>query len=134
MIPLFLPHWAMVLKSMVGNEAGSIELAGGGVITDALNTGKGHLFVQTVRALSTGYIVDIIGSKKFETAGALNSDKFVADKVKALVGEKIGDVHHREQGQKLWRCPVPEEFGYDAPNVMRHWELWAAPAKRRWQP
>ena len=71
-------------------ESGNIEVAGGGLITDAFTLARIDDSVRILGALTTGYYVDITVSKKFEQETHLTPTSPLADKVKALVGKKIG--------------------------------------------
>ena len=70
-------------------ESGSVEVAGG-LITDAFSISKVDPSVRLLAALTTGYYVDVTVSKKFEQETGLTEASSLADKVKALVGKKIG--------------------------------------------
>ena len=71
-------------------ESRTIEVAGGSVITDAFTLSRVDWRVRLLGVLSAGYIVDIIVSKKFEQQAHLTVTSSLSDKVKALVGKKIG--------------------------------------------
>ncbi len=78
-------------KMTAAIESDAIELAGGGIITDAFTLSRVDNQVKLIGALTTGYFVDVIVSKKFEQQAHLNLTSSLADKVHALVGKKIGD-------------------------------------------
>jgi NitT/TauT family transport system substrate-binding protein len=72
-------------------ESDNAELAGGGILTDAFTLSRVDANVKLLGALTTGYFVDIVVSKRFEQQAHLNTLSTLADKVKALVGKKVGD-------------------------------------------
>ncbi len=72
-------------------ESDNAELAGGGIITDAFTLSRVDTHIKLLGALTTGYFVDVVVSKRFEQATNLNEKSSLVDKVKALVGKKIGD-------------------------------------------
>lgn len=78
-------------KMTAAIESNSAELAGGGIITDAFTLARVDDQIKLLGALTTGYFVDIIVSKHFEQQTHLSESSSLADKVKALVGKKIGD-------------------------------------------
>ena len=71
-------------------ESNSIEVAGGGIITDAFTLSRVDAHIRLLGALTTGYFTDVIVSKQFLAASHLTDASSLQDKVKALVGKKIG--------------------------------------------
>jgi len=77
-------------KMTAAIESGNIEVAGGGLITDAFTLSRVDAHIRLLGALTTGYFVDIVASKRFEQETHLTEASPLADKVKALVGKKVG--------------------------------------------
>jgi len=94
-------------------ESGSIEVAGGGLITDAFTLARIDDSVRILGALTTGYYVDITVSKKFEQETGLTEASPLADKVKALVGKKIG-ITAPNSGTAALVTYLFRIFGYNA--------------------
>jgi NitT/TauT family transport system substrate-binding protein len=70
-------------------ENGTIDI-GGGVITDAFDMTRVDWAARIIGALTNGYVVDVVVSKKFEQQTGLTEESPLADKIKALKGKKIG--------------------------------------------
>ena len=94
-------------------ESNSIDVAGGGVITDAFNLTKVDTSVRLLGALTDGFVNDIIVSKKFEQEAHLSASSSLADKVKALKGKKIGTTGPGT-GTEALAIYLFKSFGYDA--------------------
>lgn len=88
--PAIPPQTGTGAKMAAAIESNSIELAGGDVITDAFNVSRVDAQVRLLGALTNGYFVDVTVSKRFEQQAHLSAISSLADKVKALVGKKIG--------------------------------------------
>ena len=69
-------------------ENGSIDI-GGGVITDAFDMTRVDWAARIIGALTNGYVVDIVVSKRFEQETHLTEASPLADKIKALKGRNI---------------------------------------------
>src|SRR5581483_574168 len=85
------PQMGSGAKMTAAVESGNVEVVGGGIITDAFTLSKIDVHIKLLGALATGYFVDIIVSKRFEQQTHLSATSSLSDKVKALVGKKIGD-------------------------------------------
>lgn len=94
-------------------ESGSIDVAGGGVITDAFTLSKVDAHVRILGALTTGYYVDVTASKQFEQTAHLTANSSLADKVKALVGKKIG-ITAPGSGTEALMIYLFRIYGYDS--------------------
>lgn len=93
-------------------ESGSIELAGGGIITDAFTLSRVDAQVKIVAGLSTGYTDDVIVSKRFAEQTHLTASSPLSDKVKALLGKKIGTTG-AGTGTEALVIYLFRQFGYD---------------------
>ncbi|HTK05964.1 MAG TPA: ABC transporter substrate-binding protein [Ktedonobacteraceae bacterium] len=76
-------------KVVAALEAGSIDI-GGAVITDAFGMAKVDPSARIIGALTNGYVVDVVVSKKFAQDTHLTEASPLADKINALKGKKIG--------------------------------------------
>ncbi len=94
-------------------EAGNIDVAGGGVITDAFNLAKVDTSVRLLAALTNGFVNDIVVSKKFEQQAHLSATSTLAQKVKALLGKRIG-TSGPGTGTESLVIYLFKSFGYDA--------------------
>lgn len=72
-------------------EAGSVDLAGDST-TDAFTLARVDAYIRLLGTFTNDYLLDIIVSKKFEQQTGLVESSPLADKVKALVGKRIGVV------------------------------------------
>ena len=88
--PSVPPQLGTGAKMDAAIESNSVELAGGDVITDAFTVSRVDSQVRLLGALTNGYFVDVTVSKRFEQQANLSATSSLADKVKALVGKKIG--------------------------------------------
>lgn len=70
-------------------ESGSIDI-GGGVMTDAFDMAIVDSGARVIGSLVNGYYVDVIVSNSFAQKTGLTTSSALTDKVKALVGKKIG--------------------------------------------
>ena len=70
-------------------EANSAEVGVGGA-TDVYTISRVDSYIQMIGAVSTGLFIDIVVSKRFEQQAHLSAASPLVDKVKALVGKKIG--------------------------------------------
>jgi NitT/TauT family transport system substrate-binding protein len=70
-------------------EANSAEVGIGGT-TDVYTISRVDSYVQMIGAVATGIFLDIVVSKRFEQQAHVTAASSLADKVKALVGKKIG--------------------------------------------
>ncbi len=70
-------------------ESGSIDI-GGGVITDAFDMAIVDSQARVIGSLVNGYYTDIIMSKNLQRETGITKASPLVDKVKALVGKKIG--------------------------------------------
>ncbi|HZR43799.1 MAG TPA: ABC transporter substrate-binding protein, partial [Ktedonobacteraceae bacterium] len=70
-------------------EANSVEVGIGGT-TDVYTISRVDSYVQMIGAVATGIFLDVVVSKHFEQQTHLSASSPLADKVKALVGKKIG--------------------------------------------
>lgn len=77
-------------KMTAALEAGSVELSGAGAITDAFTLSRVDAYVRILGALSTGFVDDLVVSKKFEQETHLTGASPLEDKIKGLLGKKIG--------------------------------------------
>jgi len=75
-------------KVVAAIEAGSIDI-GGGVITDAFDMTRVDWAARIIGALTNGYVVDIVVSKRFEQETHLTEASPLPAKVDALRGKKI---------------------------------------------
>ncbi|HEY7420225.1 MAG TPA: ABC transporter substrate-binding protein, partial [Ktedonobacteraceae bacterium] len=94
-------------------EQGDIEVAGGGLITDAFTLARIDDTVRILGALTTGYYVDITVSKKFEQETGLTEKSSLADKVDALLHKKIG-ITAPNSGTAALVTYLFRIFGHDA--------------------
>ncbi len=76
-------------KTTAAVESNSVELAAG-VITDAFTLSRVDSQIKLLGTLSTNLNVDIVVNKSFEQKAHLTANSSLEDKVKALVGKKIG--------------------------------------------
>jgi NitT/TauT family transport system substrate-binding protein len=109
-VPPILGNGTKVTAAM---ESGSIEMAGGGVITDAFTLASIDWQVKLLGTLTSGFVNDIVVSKKFEQQANLSATSTLAEKVKALVGKKIGTTGPRT-GTEALVVYLFRIFGYDA--------------------
>lgn len=72
-------------------EANSVELAAG-TITDAFSLSRIDANVKVLGAFMDGFDINVIASKKFEQQTHLTEASPLQERVKALVGKKIGVV------------------------------------------
>jgi NitT/TauT family transport system substrate-binding protein len=77
-------------KMTAAIESGSVDIAGGGIVTDAFTLSRVDAYVRLLGALMNGYYVDVVVSKSFEQQTGLTEASPLEAKVKALVGKKIG--------------------------------------------
>lgn len=100
-------------KMAAAIESGNIEVAGGGLITDAFNLVKVDSSIKLLGTLTAGYFVDVTVSKQFEAQTGLTEASPLADKVKALVGKKIG-ITAPGSGTEALLTYLFKTNGYDA--------------------
>ncbi|SRR5579884_2563110 len=93
-------------------ENGRIDLAVG-VITDAFTLARVDWQVRLLGSLSDGFVNDIIVSKKFEQQAHLSTMSTLAQKVKALLGKRIGTTGPGTGTESLV-IYLFRSFGYDA--------------------
>ncbi len=70
-------------------EANSVEVGIGG-LTDAFTISRVDAYIKLIGAVSNDFLIDVIASKHFEQQTHLTATSPLADKVRALVGKKIG--------------------------------------------
>ncbi len=70
-------------------EANSIDVGVGG-LTDVFTISRVDAQIKIVGAITNSYLLDVVASKKFEQEAHLTAASPLADKVKALVGKKVG--------------------------------------------
>ncbi len=70
-------------------ESNSIDIAVGG-LTDVFTISRVDSQIKVIGAITNDYLLDVIVSKKFEQQTHLTEASSLADKVKALVGKKVG--------------------------------------------
>ncbi len=99
-------------KMTAAIEAGDLEVAGGGIITDAFTLSRIDAQVRLLGALTTGYFVDVVVSKRFEQQTHLTEASPLADKVKALVGKKLGITAPGSGTESLF-VYLFRQFGFD---------------------
>lgn len=70
-------------------EAGSIDIGVGG-ITDVFTISRVDAYVKIIGAVTNAFLIDVVVSKRFEQQTHLRATSPLAEKVKALVGKKVG--------------------------------------------
>ncbi len=85
--PVQLGTGTVVTKAL---ESGSIEMVGGGLVTDAFTLSRVDSSVRILGQLADAYFVDIAVSKKLEQEEHVTAKSSLVDKVNALKGKKIG--------------------------------------------
>jgi len=70
-------------------EANGIDVAVGG-LTDVFTISRVDARIKIIGAVTNSYLLDVVASKKFEQEAHLTATSPLADKVKALVGKKVG--------------------------------------------
>ncbi len=70
-------------------EANGIDIAVGGV-PDAFTVSRVDTSIRLIGAVNNGFLIDVVVSKDFAQQAHLTATSSLADKVKALVGKKIG--------------------------------------------
>ncbi|HEY4386234.1 MAG TPA: ABC transporter substrate-binding protein [Ktedonobacteraceae bacterium] len=93
-------------------EDGSIDI-GGGVMTDAFDMTRVDWAARIIGALTNGYVVDIVVSKKFAQQTGLTEESPLADKVKALRGKKIA-MTGPGSGTEALLIYLFQQYGMDA--------------------
>ncbi|QBD81971.1 ABC transporter substrate-binding protein [Ktedonosporobacter rubrisoli] len=81
-------------------ETGSIEVAGEST-TDAFTISRVDAGIRMVGTFANDYLLDIVVSKRFEEQTHLSAASPLAEKVKALVGRKIGIASPNSAGDAL---------------------------------
>jgi ABC-type nitrate/sulfonate/bicarbonate transport system substrate-binding protein len=76
-------------KLAVAVEAGSIEI-GVGTITDAFTLSRVDASIRVIGAVTSDFLLDVVVSKSFEQQMHLTATSSLMDKIRALVGKKIG--------------------------------------------
>jgi NitT/TauT family transport system substrate-binding protein len=76
-------------KLALALEANSIDVAVGG-LTDVFTISRIDAQIKIIGAVTNDYLLDVIVSKQFEQQTHLTEASPLADKVKALVGKKVG--------------------------------------------
>ncbi|MBA2287270.1 MAG: ABC transporter substrate-binding protein [Ktedonobacteraceae bacterium] len=85
-VPLALGSGAKLATTL---EANGIEVAVG-TVTDAFNVSRIDTSIRLIGAVSNDFLLDIVVRKDFAQQAHLTPTSSLADKVKALVGKKIG--------------------------------------------
>jgi NitT/TauT family transport system substrate-binding protein len=70
-------------------ESNSVEV-GVGAVTDVYTISRVDSYIKMIGAVSTGLLLDVVASKSFEQQAHISATSSLADKVKALVGKKVG--------------------------------------------
>ncbi|WP_165423698.1 ABC transporter substrate-binding protein [Ktedonosporobacter rubrisoli] len=99
-------------KMAAAIESNSIELAGGGVITDAFTVSRIDSQIRLLGALTNGYFIDVTISKRFAQQAHLSAASSLEQKVKALVGKKIG-ITSPGSGTEALMIYLFRIYGYD---------------------
>ena len=89
LIPDPLPILGNGTRTTAAMAAGGIEV-GVGTITDAFTLSRINAHLRIIGAFSDAFLIDLIVSKRFEQQTHLTERSPLAQKVKALVGKKIG--------------------------------------------
>lgn len=84
--PLLLNSGSKVATAV---ESGSIDIGIGGT-TDAFTISRVDAFIKMIGTVSNNLLIDVVVSKRFEAQTGLSATSPLADKVKALVGKKVG--------------------------------------------
>lgn len=87
--PSVIPSLGSGPKLSTAVESGSVEV-GIGAITDMFTLSRVDAYVKMIGALTNGFTIDIVVSKHFEQQTHVTATSPLADKVRALVGKKIG--------------------------------------------
>jgi NitT/TauT family transport system substrate-binding protein len=70
-------------------ESNSVEV-GVGATTDAFTISRVDSYIQLIAAISIGFQIDVVVSKSFEQQAHISATSSLADKVKALMGKRVG--------------------------------------------
>lgn len=70
-------------------ETGSVEVGVGG-LTDAFTISRVDAHIKLIAAVSNGYLLDVVTNKHFEEQEHLTATSSLAEKIRALVGKKVG--------------------------------------------
>lgn len=89
LVPPIPPQMGSGSKLATTIEAGGAEVGVGG-ITDVFMISKVDTSIRIIGAFSNAFLLDIVVSKSFEQKAHLAATSPLADKIKALVGKKIG--------------------------------------------
>lgn len=92
-------------------EANSFDLAGG-TITDAFTVSRVDAQIKILGAYTNSFLIDVVASKRFEQQTHLTEASPLVDKVKALVGKKIGISAPGSATESLL-VYLFRQFGYD---------------------
>ncbi|HLZ61944.1 MAG TPA: ABC transporter substrate-binding protein [Ktedonosporobacter sp.] len=87
--PPTLPLLGSGAKLATAVEAGSLEV-GVGALTDAFTMSRVDSYIRVAGAVTNDFLLDIVVTRQFEQQAHLTAASPLADKVKALVGKKVG--------------------------------------------
>lgn len=109
--PSRIPVMGNGAKTAPGIEAGSIEAAFG-TLTDAFTLSRVDAYIKLVGAFCTEFTIDLIVSKQFLAETRLTAHSPLADKVRALVGRKVG-ISSPSTATEGLLIYLLKQFGYD---------------------
>jgi sulfonate transport system substrate-binding protein len=87
--PPLPPSLGSGAKLSTAVEAGRVELGVGG-LTDVFTISRVDAYIKLIGAVSNGFLIDIVASKRFEEQAHVTALSPLADKIHALMGKKVG--------------------------------------------